>query len=285
MWVCVIGVSCLIPLSLSYAQCIAGLPCVADHSTGANDSKAESAACDADFMNQIYARAFIESDREVAVAQQYVTKPNSVLEFSCFDTVAKEFLETYNPVFSADTSSPGAVPEGRSYSNFIKLSVQSHLSTSYGHDYVSSGTGEAYSDELSPCDSLMSAQFLSRCANFDTLGEGFYSFDTLTNVDPRVGPYGVSCPGTAVTEDLLKVATNDEFKYAAFDIFEEYPEQVTEPACSDPVGTGLFYEAPSEISWTTLGEYIFGSSQAYEHKVCVNPLCTYVVGEDSCQAK
>ena len=147
MWVCVIGVSCLIPLSFSYAQCIAGLPCVADHSTGANDSKAESAACDADFMNQIYARAFIESDREVAVAQQYVSRPDSVLELSCFDAASKEALEAYNLHFSANTDTPGAIAEGQSFTDVIKPAVQTYIDGFYLDDLFTSGSGAAFAYE------------------------------------------------------------------------------------------------------------------------------------------
>ena len=281
----VIVVSFLMPLAPVYAQCIAGLPCVADHSSGANDSKSDSAACDADFMNQIYARAFIESDREVAVAQQYVSRPDSVLELSCFDATSKEALEAYNPYFSANSDTPGAVAAGQSFTDVIKPAVRGYIDSFYSDDLFTFESGAAFAYEASPCDFLMSVQFLSRCANVDTVGEGFYSFDTLTSVDPRIDHLGLACPGTAITEDLLKVATNDAFEYVAFDVFEEYSEQMAGDSCSDPVGTGLFYEAPSEISWTTLGEYIFGAQQAYEHKVCVNPSCFYDIRDGSCKAK
>lgn len=44
-----------------------------------------SGACDGNFMNQIYSRAFMEASREVIMSEQLIHKPDSVLEYTCFD--------------------------------------------------------------------------------------------------------------------------------------------------------------------------------------------------------
>ncbi len=70
--------------------CLAGVPCV----SGFNDksdiklSKSGSAACDANFMNQIQARAFLEAEREVIIADVVIRKADSILDLSCFDDLA-----------------------------------------------------------------------------------------------------------------------------------------------------------------------------------------------------
>lgn len=94
-----IAVASVFVTNSAYAACIAGLPCVTpftvdinpydgnikSNTSGNNKSKSTSGACDADFMNQIYAKAFMEAEREKTLLQTTISKPDSVLEFSCFD--------------------------------------------------------------------------------------------------------------------------------------------------------------------------------------------------------
>ncbi len=56
------------------------LPKLESHPTPSQNN-----TCDADFMNQIYAKSFLEAEREVVVNAMYIRKPDSVLEYSCFD--------------------------------------------------------------------------------------------------------------------------------------------------------------------------------------------------------
>jgi len=51
----------------------------------ANVTGATTSACDGNFMNQIYSRAFLEGSREVIMSEQIIHKPDSVLEYTCFD--------------------------------------------------------------------------------------------------------------------------------------------------------------------------------------------------------
>ncbi|MGH1404872.1 MAG: hypothetical protein ACRBDL_11590 [Alphaproteobacteria bacterium] len=45
----------------------------------------DTGSCDGNFMNQIYARAYMHASREVIMAGQLIHKPDSVLEYTCFD--------------------------------------------------------------------------------------------------------------------------------------------------------------------------------------------------------
>lgn len=102
----------LCSLSLpAFAQCINGIPCIdADDTTTradpedpspANVSKSDHGSCSADFMNQIYARAYIEAEREVAMASVAIKKPDSVLEYTCFDQLAYQGFTAATRIFSA----------------------------------------------------------------------------------------------------------------------------------------------------------------------------------------
>lgn len=79
------------------AACSAGIPCT-DYDIYTNTDAATNNslnglkdgnddACDGNFMNQIYSRAFMEASREVIMSEQLIHKPDSVLEYTCFDEI------------------------------------------------------------------------------------------------------------------------------------------------------------------------------------------------------
>jgi hypothetical protein len=102
-----------------FGTCLPGLPCVGsvaektpDEPDNLNDGpnfpkilpfpdplhapnrkKSESHACDADFMNQIFGRAQLHAARQVRMSTSLIRKPDSVLEYSCFEETAKTALE------------------------------------------------------------------------------------------------------------------------------------------------------------------------------------------------
>ena len=120
LWVLLI---LLAPLSNTYAQtatntdCIPGLPCIVDKTpndplnpndgpniTGPNAAKTSSDACDADFMNQIYGRAYLEAEREIVMSQIALRKPDSVMEYTCFDQHAGLAGQYAAPLFSSSVN-------------------------------------------------------------------------------------------------------------------------------------------------------------------------------------
>lgn len=107
----------------AFAGCAPGLPCNvpltpndpvnpgdgpnipgapnADRGTGAGS------ACDADFMNQIYSRAWLESQRDVIKSRILIRKPDSVMEYSCFSQFSDIAGERIAPIFSESTAWAG----------------------------------------------------------------------------------------------------------------------------------------------------------------------------------
>lgn len=105
-------------LSPSFAQttsCISGLPCDVDLTP--NDPKKDkdgpnapgspnepkrgsSDACDSDFMNQIYAKAYMEAERQNVVGAFLIRKPDSVLEYTCFNKMASRAATIAAPIFT-----------------------------------------------------------------------------------------------------------------------------------------------------------------------------------------
>ncbi len=91
-------------LGVAYAACSPGIPCT-DYNIyddpDANIAKADgNEACDGNFMNQIYSKAFLEASREVIMAEQIIHKPDSVLEYTCFDQYIAKTAHEAGPIFS-----------------------------------------------------------------------------------------------------------------------------------------------------------------------------------------
>ncbi len=64
------------------------------------NNPAPGCTCDADFMNQIYARAWMESQRDMIKAQVLIRKPDSILEYTCFNQFNDLAVERAAPLFS-----------------------------------------------------------------------------------------------------------------------------------------------------------------------------------------
>ncbi|MGN7439109.1 MAG: hypothetical protein ACTHOO_10765 [Alcanivorax sp.] len=74
-----------------------GTPAPHTNTTGSTTS-----ACDGNFMNQIYSQAYMGASREVIMSEQIIHKPDSVLEYTCFDQWAAVTAE-HAPTFSEST--------------------------------------------------------------------------------------------------------------------------------------------------------------------------------------
>lgn len=66
-----------------------------------------SPACDPEFYDVLAARSWLEGQREVEVAERLILKPDSVLEYSCFDDRMAELAAGANLMFSDNVSAPG----------------------------------------------------------------------------------------------------------------------------------------------------------------------------------
>ncbi len=84
----------------SRGDCSPGIPCVVAKGSGQNAPKTANPTCDADFMNQIYARAFLEAERENIINETVIRKPDSILEYSCFDDFVSRAADHAGPLFT-----------------------------------------------------------------------------------------------------------------------------------------------------------------------------------------
>jgi len=285
--------SLLLLSSHSYADCIAGLPCVVgktenlpdDDTDGPNApgapnaNKTDSAACDGDFMNQIYGKAFLEAERENVMNEVLVRKTDSVLEYTCFDQLLGVAAEAVPPIFSGmhwemNVSNPGEIctttpnsigacsPGGpihiivdmlptrfpNSLNTLIMGALNGYIDNQFGSDYMGD-----YADGLNynppnqvnvgaayTCDEMDLIHFFAKCDNFATDDE-FFSFEQLVDFDPRVFP--AECDGTQIKQGRINLANNKNHNYVNYDDVITYFDRILAASggyeCGPPIPTGI----------------------------------------------
>lgn len=143
------------------ASCAPGIPCVDPYQagSGANDSKTDSKTCDGDFMNQIQSRAYMEASRQYIAAQARVRKPDSVLQYSCFDQFTSVAAVEIGKIFSDSKDWHNIVVNisGGGFGGFLGQSFMDALS-GFAENLISDIIGnllpEDFTNLLSQLDNL-----------------------------------------------------------------------------------------------------------------------------------
>lgn len=247
--------------SPSFAACIAGLPCTGyTAGDGTTAAMSTSRACDADFMNQITAKATLEAQREMIVNQVHIAKPDSVLEYSCFDEKAKDLAS------AVDSDSVKAL---------ARTPIESYISGNFGH----SDLGGKISGGSSDCYRMQMVWNAAKCANM--ISPIMLSFEDLASGDPRILPS--ACSGSDnITAEIIAVAENKSraFRYASMDPVESYIGLTKSPEeqrpylasgerakCGAAIKTGVRYQIVDRAKADK-------NTRWYNEYTCSNPSCS-----------
>ncbi len=243
---CLPGLPCVVPMTPSddYLQIDTDTPgnnAEGPNVGGTNVAKLDTAtnptgsrACDADFMNQITARAFLESEREVVMGNTILRKPDSVLEYTCFDQQA---AVAYGPVaalfsdseYFADMDVPinGGLGEifttamddieidvalGTEYHDttietLVLTALGGYIDTNFYHAFLGGAgidnSGIGAGDGV--CPVMFEVYYSAQCNNMDR-NMSFLTFEELARLDdPRVYPR--ICPQKhGITAELVALA-------------------------------------------------------------------------------
>lgn len=307
------------------AACAPGIPCVSYTNLNDTDNaakKGNASTCDANFMNQIYAKAFIEAQRENIYNQIYIRKAESTLQYSCFDDFMTTAGSQAAPLFSENprwenkdedlwivcddcpdkapldaTLDSGSLQD--SIDSTVKSSANAYLSTNFNH---SAGGGSLIPSGT--CMSMGGVWYAAKCENLPAPSDLFFAFSELTTGDPRVLPSTCPAGTTGITSDHIKIAENKGPSFPAFlrenidqsdRIFFQIsgitnPEHGPAPhfysPCGFPVPTGLKlkYTITNEQPPTPTNRTGI-TTKTYiniNEKHCSNPGCYYNFATDEC---
>lgn len=187
----------------------------APHTTG---------SCDGNFMNQIYAKAFLQASRQVIMSEQLIRKPDSVLEYTCFDQFLAKTAHTAGPIFSESTAyqnrsvtlrtkdgtsnyTINAVFSNTRLDNVLNLlvvdSLRNYINSNFGHTFLGGSTSIDNNMNLSGiaannynCSHMSTVWNIAKCSDFGE-DDKFRSFSTLASSDPRALP--AACSNGAVS--------------------------------------------------------------------------------------
>jgi hypothetical protein len=155
---------------------------------------AQDAACDPEYYKSLEARAWMEAQREIEQNQNLIVKPDSVLEYTCFDLFGAELADHAKDMLSETTRWGSIVPAGSmgtALSSLVGDAIVDYQSANFNHTslggrgidkrkMVASISGGAYT-----CDQMdkiwQKDANTAKCYNFQTISsqDGFFSFKDM----------------------------------------------------------------------------------------------------------
>ncbi len=305
--------SATVPAASAEKKCPKGLPCLVDLTQNdpekkddgpnakdsPNASKSEVPACDADFMNQIYANAFLEAEREVVSASALIAKPDSILEYTCFDqaaaTTAKDLAKLFGESDNwkdLDINTGGDPPDtninvfqgdnalDNTLNAVIFQALNGYVKTNFWHDFLG---GMATGDDNSlsagvggakkTCDHMYNVFHVAKCSNFG-LEAPYMTFQEMIKTDPRTHP--AKCTSKPqITQKMIDLAKNKGFKYAAVDKPNTFIAKMISDGkkCADPLPTGAIVDYVKR-DMDFAGNPITKKEYSYPEQVCPTPGCS-----------
>ena len=234
--------------------------------------------CDPQYYESLKSRAWLEAQREITQNQNLIFKPDSVLQYTCFDK-SLDVLAQNAPNMFSQTNRWGGAPTDmtNALQNLVGTAVQNYVAANFGYpllggratglNYTPGGvTSGGYS-----CTVMNDVWKKAKCMDFasDNAQDGFFTFDqSSTDADHRFLP--TSCGGA-----LPLWATQIKNAYATQtppwtpDKTVTYFDALDPANCSDTtkvqaISTGILVQRPQE------------TPTMYLEKVCIPAGCHYV---------
>ena len=226
----------------------------------AGTARAQDPLCDATLFTQMSQRALLLGQIETSVMENLVYKPDSVLEYTCFNRfmgVSVNNMSYYmTPYYITDV---------------IQVGVTNYLYANFGHTYmgdrlIAGPVGTPPPTGTYVCDAMTYVWEGAKCLNFaqtepqDSI-YGLDGFAGATDIRAFIGT--CTAPMPPVYGDLPVIGT---FVATAL------PPAATD--CGQPFPTGLVINQPVASGDSRPAQY--------NEKICPNPSCNYTpTGMDS----
>ncbi|HEY0901647.1 MAG TPA: hypothetical protein VGD95_05940 [Micavibrio sp.] len=281
------------PLSLRYGVMAITFGVAMSFSAGA---MAQTTPCDPQYMDALESRAYLEAQREIAMNENLILKPDSVLEYSCFDQIMGMVARAPGDRGNFSESNRwGEIPNhdaqslDRAFDTVVTAALRNYIQNNFSHTFLGGrstddhtvsnvvGTAGNYN-----CTNMRTVWMAAKCMNFfDRPEDRFHDFQYLTSNDPRQLP--TACPNNGVTAEWINRAFNNEAD--RYVLQSENPMDntpyVRDPMTShldriNPVGTAPADSCAEPIPTGVVVYRRGGSPEYFVEKVCPNPGCYYV---------
>ena len=265
---------------------------------------AQTVPCDPEYMDALESRAYLEAQREIAMNQNLIAKPDSVLEYTCFDrimgTIARAPSDRGNFSESnrwGEITNHGATSLDAAFDTVVTSALISYINTNYNHNFLGGRSTENHTPQnvtgnagTYSCNRMLAVWNAARCMNFfNQTHDEFQDFQYLSTNDPRRLP--TVCPNNGITTEWINRAFNNEAN--RYVLQTENPMDNT-AYTADPMVTHLnrinpYGTAPATTCAEGIptGVVVFRQGFTppyYYEKVCPNPGCYYVPSGAGSQA-
>jgi hypothetical protein len=237
----------------------------------------ENPLCRADLRDQMFQRARLHAHMDSTTVQNLVYKPDSVLEYSCFDRFLDVVVRYGSGAGTATEANnrPGVEATDRFYAfnpyytnEIVRRGVTDYININFGHNYMGgryTGADPAPASQTEyTCDVMARVWQAARCLNFASQDpqEHFYDLSAFVAApDIRRFPEA-NCTTPAPAQFGTVPATTTTVVTA------NLPTNATD--CGVAIPTGFVIEMPRE-TWEGQNR-----PERYNEYVCQNPTCIYV---------
>ena len=242
--------------------------------------------CDPQYYESLEARAWLEAQREISQNQNLITKPDSVLEYTCFAKHLDVLTQQAPNMFSETTrwgSTPGDMEN--SLDNLVGASIREYAEN-FNHNLLGGRSDTEHSlDEVDvsagtyECEVMQAIWMEAKCMNFidEPLSDGFFTFEEYSSrLDVRRHPRRCSDIRDEY-EDNIELAYGDNTPWTEDNIVTYYSDIFPVSACGtgniSRIPTGYIVYEPKNTASSTPTEFP-------EH-VCIKPGC-YFDGNSAC---
>jgi hypothetical protein len=229
-----------------------------------------AAPCNPAILQQMDAKAVQNTMQEAVQNQSFVIRPDSVLEYSCFERTVPPVGIVHAPVFSENTywgMIHDALHTDRILEQVVMVPLRAYLPSQFPNTYL------AVRSTRRGCDQMARVWHEAKCRNFQTVsGEGYFSFDQYPLIaDPRINPTA-SCakPNWGVYNAAARTGTWEAgFKSELQTTFTNVTNTLRPGACGAPV----YLQVQVKLENTT----------PYPDAFCLKPGCIYNPDSHTCQ--
>lgn len=246
-----------------------------------------TASCSPSYYESLKSRAWLEAQRRTRQAQNYIRKPDSVLDYSCFPILNNIAALETEQIFS-ESHAGHCFPDSLdcSLDRLVIGALTPYLDSNFNHTFIGGRSNLSRADydpdNVTMCTVMRDVWALAKCQNFMPVADedGFLTFEEYTSTDPRslpepcASPYpendaaawnghietAFTPPGGSLWYEELTTATataNENFR------------QWMEPGdaglgCGDFISSGIM----------TYSETSFFYNTPQRDGVCTNPACS-----------
>lgn len=241
-------------------------------------ASAQPASCDPAYWSSMSGKAWMEAQREIAQNQNIIYKPDSVLEYTCFDRFLSVLAGRAPDMFS-ETTTWGVIPGPNmvlTLQNLVGTALSSYVGSNFDHNFLGGRSNVNYNPGAVTrstnytCDMMARAWAAAKCLNFvqqtpvdRTARDDFFNLNWYETNDPRDLPASMAaCTADARWATKRDLALNTGASKYLEETFNVYANQFATTGC--PAGA-----IPTGVVVTLTGK------APYDEKVCINPGCAY----------